>query len=149
MCSQRVAYPNFLLKATRAMASFTPYPYQSVMTIFMNMRIKGTNSSWSFHTPGLGRTSAQFWYTTPLFLNFTNSGIGPHSWYVKVYVWRESNANIATITRKLSSKYSMSSTLGFNIATSINTQIFTHTNIFTYLEYVPALQIKIYNMQYI
>jgi len=130
MCSQRVAYPNFLLKATRAMAPFTTYPYQSVMTIFMNMRIKGTDSSWSFHTPGLGRTSAQFCYTTPLFLSFTDPGIGPHSWYVKVYVWRENNANIATITRKFPSKYSMSSTLGFNIATSINTQIFTHINIY-------------------
>jgi len=49
------------------------------MTIFMDMRIKGTDSSWSFRTPGLGRTSAQFCYTTPLFLRFTDPGIGPHS----------------------------------------------------------------------
>jgi len=35
--------------------------------------------------------------------------------------------------------YGMSSTLGFNIST---------IQVFTYLEYAPALQIKIYNMQY-
>jgi len=45
MCSQSVAYPNFLIKATRAMAPFTTHPYQSVMTIFMDMKIKGTDSS--------------------------------------------------------------------------------------------------------
>jgi len=44
-------YPNFLLKV-RAMAPFTTHPYQTVMTIFMDMKIKGTDSSWSFCTPG-------------------------------------------------------------------------------------------------
>jgi len=48
----------------------------------MDMTIKGTNSNWSFRTPGLGRTSAQFCYTTPLFLSFTCPSIRPHSWYV-------------------------------------------------------------------
>jgi len=63
------------------MAPFITHPYQSVMTIFMDLRIKETDSSWSFHTPGLGRTSVQFCYTTPLFLilSFINPGIGPHS----------------------------------------------------------------------
>jgi len=135
MCSQRMTYPNFLLKATRVMAPFTTYPYQSIMTIFMNMRIKGTDSSGSCCTPGLGRTSVQFCYTTPLFLSFTDPGIGPHSWYVKVYVWRENNANITTITKKFPSRYSMSSMLGFNIAKSINTHKYLHTQIFTYLKY--------------
>jgi len=79
MCSQRVTYPNFLLKATRAMTPFTTHPYQSVMTIFINMTIKETDSSWSFRTPGLGRTSAQFCYTSPPFLSFTDPGIGAHS----------------------------------------------------------------------
>ena len=36
--------------------------------------------------------------------------------------------------------YNMSSTLGFNIST---------IQVFTYLEYAPVMQIKIYNMQYI
>jgi len=75
----KVAYPNYLIKATRAMAPFTTHPYQLVMTIFIDMTIKGTDSSWSFRTPGLGRTSAQFCYTTPLFLSFTDPGTGPHS----------------------------------------------------------------------
>ena len=86
-----VVYPNFLVKVTRVMAPFITHPYQSVMTNFMNMRIKGTNSSWSFCTPGLGRTSAPFCYTTPLFLSFTDPGIGPHSWHAKVCV-KENNA---------------------------------------------------------
>jgi len=59
------------------MIPFITHPYQSVMTIFMDMRIKGTDSSWSFRTPGLGRTSAQFCYSTPLFLSFTDPGIRP------------------------------------------------------------------------
>jgi len=132
-----VAYPNYLIKATRAMAPFTTHPYQSVMTIFMDMTIKGTNSSWSFRRPGLGRTSAQFCYTTPLFLSFTDLGTGPtHD--MQRCVWRENNAYpnpTFKITRKFPSRYSMSSTLGFNIATSMNTQIFTHTNI-----YIPGIR---------
>ena len=75
-----VTYPNFLLKATRAMTPFTAHGY-TVMTIFKDMTIKGTNSNWSFRTPGLGHTSTQFCYTTPLFLSFTYPSIGPHSWY--------------------------------------------------------------------
>ena len=86
MCLQKVAYPNFLIKATRAMASFTTHPYQSVMTIFMDMTIKGTDSSWSFRTPGLGRTSAQFCYTTPLFLSFHRPGYKAPLMICKVYV---------------------------------------------------------------
>jgi len=61
------------------MAPFTIHPYQLVMTIFMDMKIKGTDSSWSFRTPGLGHTFAQFCYRTPLFLSFTDPGIMPHS----------------------------------------------------------------------
>jgi len=49
------------------------------MTNFMDIKIKGTDPSWSFRTPGLGRTSSQFCYTTPLFLSFIDPGIGPHS----------------------------------------------------------------------
>jgi len=132
-----VAYPNYLIKATRAMASFTTHPYQSVMTIFMDMTVKGTYSSWSFRTPGLRRTSAQFCYTTPLFLSFTGPGTGPHSWYAKVCVKGEQCIPNPTckITRKFPSRYNMSSILGFNIATSMNTQIFTHTNI-----YIPGIR---------
>jgi len=107
-----VAYPNFLIKATRAMTPFTTHPYQSVMTIFMDMRIKGTDSSWSFCTPGLGCTSVQFCYTTPLILKLHRPGY---------------RATLM-ICKGVCEGRSMSSTLGFNISTMY--KHIWHTNIF-------------------
>jgi len=127
-----VAYPNFLIKATRVMAPCTTHPYQSVMTIFMDMRIKGTYSSWSFRTPGLGRTSAQFCYTTPLFLKLHRPRYSAPLMICKCVIeGRTMHTQLPPAKQSENSQayiYDMSSTLGFNI--SIIYKHILHTNIF-------------------
>jgi len=45
------------IKCTRAMAYFTVYPYQSVMTYFIDMRIKQTDLAGAFTMTMKGSTS--------------------------------------------------------------------------------------------
>jgi len=103
------------------MAPFTTHSYQSVMTIFMDMRIKGTDYSWSFCTPGLESTSAQFCYTTPLFLKLHRPGYRAPLMICKgVCEGRTMHTQPPPAKQSKNFQtdiYDMSSTLGFNIPT--------------------------------
>jgi len=121
-----VAYLNFLLKVTRAMTPFTTHPYQSIMTVFMGMIIKETDSSWSFHTPGLGSTSAQLCYTTSLFLSFTDPGIALYSWYVIKCMWSEKSAYLPPLSKQPEN----SQVNIYNMSFYPKVQYFNNTNIY-------------------
>jgi len=55
------------------MTHFTTHPHRH--------ENKEKDTSWSFHNDQERKYIPQSCYATPLFLNFTDPSIGPHSWY--------------------------------------------------------------------
>ena len=133
MCSHRIICPNFLLKATRAMSHFTTHPYHSINDVFVDMRMKRTNSSWSFNNDQERKYIPQAFLRNSSISKLHEPGYrAPLMICKNVCMWRE---KIAYPTPYLQNNqkipihiYSMSSILGFNILTVIIKHI-KHTNI--------------------
>ena len=129
------------------MAHLTRYPHQSVMT-FIDMRIKQTDSSWSFHNDQEVHPPILLHDSSISKLHSSQTRVqGPtHDMQIKC-VWREKNANpnpTCKIARKFPGRYRQHV---FYPKVQVQYCI-KHTTIYI-PGYAPALQIKIHGMQYI